>query len=205
MIDANPYAAPLAYDPPKRPLVRPSYVASWFCWALRGGNRPALRKADTGELVLRQGRALRIFFWTITLAGPSIIGIVTLINPPYPSDWWAPWLISGGMIFGGVCGLLSNEQAYLSAVEIRKVGPFLFRRRMPWESVTAIDFDQSGTFMLRSSSGVRISLPADLRGLADLPDVLERSLPEAIRLDHADQLAIYRQFLGPPSESPQRL
>ena len=58
------------------------------------------------------------------------------------------------------------------------------------------EFDNDGDVLLVASSGVRIEVEADLVGVCEFADILDRRLPPDLRRDCEADLGLYRRFLG---------
>ena len=124
-------------------------------------------------------------YLVIRTHGPVLLLVITQL-------WWAVMLC----LLVGVVGVSSNERVFVSADKIRKVGPFFQRRECRWEEIVSVSFDNDGDVLLVASSGVRIEVEADLVGVCEFADILDRRLSPDLRRDCEADLGLYRRFLG---------
>lgn len=192
----NPYASPSTpSSAPRRAPFEPRPVARLICMILRGGNRPAKRDSDTGELILGPSRIAQKICWFAALGGPAGALILCLVDPPPPHEWWALWALGAFCLALGSIGIVAKERVYVSAERVRKEGPFFRRRTASWRDVVSVTISRSGSLTLVSTGGTRITVEPNLAGIVDFPDMLEQHLSPEIWGDSEADLSGWRRFV----------
>jgi hypothetical protein len=194
----NPYESPSASDaPPEARRDRPALLERALNQLARGGDRPAARDPETGQLILNEGWIPRAWWGFVAFGCPIGFGILALADPPAPDEWYVVGGMMAGLLLLGGGFLLATvkRRVLVSAEGLAGEALFSRRRSMAWTEVTSARCSD-GTLTLASEDKRRIKVEPFMVGVTEFAELLEQRLPLRIQEEFQRDLDRFHAFVG---------